>query len=118
MKLGPILCQTPNLNSTYKPSRQMVVLAENEAHQMRAGYVALGTRFGSFPRVGFIVIHLPSRAVARFYNRWGTAERWIKEADKRRTGHGCRVSGSGQRNPVAIERSGVQPWQSLDGSWC
>src|SRR5665811_1574670 len=34
-----------------------------------------------FPRVGFIVTNLetPSRAVARFYNKRGTAEQWIKE---------------------------------------
>ncbi len=34
-----------------------------------------------FPRVGFIVTNLemPSRAVARFYNKRGTAERGIKE---------------------------------------
>ena len=34
-----------------------------------------------FPRVGFIVtnLHLPSRAVVRFYNKRGTAEQWIKE---------------------------------------
>jgi len=34
-----------------------------------------------FPRVGFIVTHptLPSRAVVRFYNKRGTADRWIKE---------------------------------------
>ena len=34
-----------------------------------------------FPRVGFIVTNLilPSRAVVRFYNRRGTAEKWIKE---------------------------------------
>src|SRR5713226_4792689 len=34
-----------------------------------------------FPRVGFIVtnLSLPSRAVVRFYNKRGTAERWIKE---------------------------------------
>ena len=34
-----------------------------------------------FPRVGFIVTNmvLPSRSVARFYNKRGTAEQWIKE---------------------------------------
>jgi Transposase DDE domain group 1 len=34
-----------------------------------------------FPRVGFIVtnLSLPSLAVVRFYNKWGTAEQWIKE---------------------------------------
>jgi hypothetical protein len=34
-----------------------------------------------FPRVGFIVTSLAvsSRAVVRFYNKRGTAERWIKE---------------------------------------
>ena len=34
-----------------------------------------------FPRVGFIVTNLEadSRAVVRFYNKQGTAERWIKE---------------------------------------
>jgi hypothetical protein len=34
-----------------------------------------------FPRVGFIVTNLEtdSRAVARFYNKRGTAEQWIKE---------------------------------------
>jgi hypothetical protein len=34
-----------------------------------------------FPRIGFIVTNLEtdSRAVVRFYNKRGTAERWIKE---------------------------------------
>jgi hypothetical protein len=34
-----------------------------------------------FHRVGFIVTNLgtDSRAVVRFYNKWGTAEQWIKE---------------------------------------
>ena len=32
-----------------------------------------------FPRVGFIVTNLDSRAVVRFYNKRGTAEQWIKE---------------------------------------
>jgi len=34
-----------------------------------------------FPRMGFIVTNLEtdSRAVVRFYNKWGTAEQWIKE---------------------------------------
>ena len=34
-----------------------------------------------FPRVGFIVTNLEtdSRAVVQFYNKWGTAEQWIKE---------------------------------------
>jgi hypothetical protein len=34
-----------------------------------------------FPCGGFIVtsLELPSRAVARFYNKRGTAEQWIKE---------------------------------------
>jgi hypothetical protein len=34
-----------------------------------------------FPRVGFIVtnLHLPSRAVVRFYDKRGTVEQWIKE---------------------------------------
>ena len=34
-----------------------------------------------FPRVGFIVtsMALPSRSLARFYNKRGTAEQWIKE---------------------------------------
>ena len=39
-----------------------------------------------FPRVGFIVSNmtLSSRSVVRFYNKRGTAERWIKEG---KTGH-------------------------------
>jgi hypothetical protein len=39
-----------------------------------------------FPRLGFIVtsFSLPSRAVVRFYNRRGTAKRWI-EAGKQAT---------------------------------
>jgi Transposase DDE domain group 1 len=34
-----------------------------------------------FPRVGFIVtnLRLPSRSVVGFYNKRGTAERWIEE---------------------------------------
>jgi hypothetical protein len=34
-----------------------------------------------YPRVGFLVTNLtlPIRAVARFYNKRGTAEHWIKE---------------------------------------
>ena len=37
-----------------------------------------------FPRVGFIVTNLgtPSQAVVRFYNKRGTAEQWIKEANQ------------------------------------
>jgi len=37
-----------------------------------------------FPRVGFIVTNLglPSPAVARFYNKRGTAEQWIKEGKR------------------------------------
>ncbi len=37
-----------------------------------------------FPRVGFIVTSLAvsSRAVVRFYNKRGTAERWIKEGEQ------------------------------------
>ena len=39
-----------------------------------------------FPRVGFIVTNLetPSRAVVHFYNKPGTAEKWIKRARTRR----------------------------------
>jgi len=38
-----------------------------------------------FPRVGFIVTNLEtdSRAVVRFYNKRGTAERWVKEGNRR-----------------------------------
>jgi hypothetical protein len=38
-----------------------------------------------FPRVGFIVTNLKGRAkkVARFHNRRGTAEHWIKEGRMR-----------------------------------
>src|ERR1035437_5878763 len=45
-----------------------------------------GTRaFSTSPPVGrrrgFVVtnVETPSRAVVRFYNKWGTAEQWIKE---------------------------------------
>jgi Transposase DDE domain group 1 len=45
-----------------------------------------------FPRVGFIVtnLQLPSRAVVRFYNKRGTAERWIKEG--KQAAHWTRLS--------------------------
>jgi hypothetical protein len=45
-----------------------------------------------FPRVGFIVtnLHLPNRAVVRFYNRRGTAELWIKEG--KQAAHWTRLS--------------------------
>src|SRR5438132_13500368 len=38
-------------------------------------------RVEPFPSVGFIVANLalPSRAVVQFYNKWRTAEQWIKE---------------------------------------
>jgi hypothetical protein len=51
-----------------------------------------------FPRVGFIVTNLtlPNRAVVRFYNKRGTAEQWIKEGNRRRTGRDCHVIGSGR----------------------
>jgi hypothetical protein len=51
-----------------------------------------------FPRVGFIVTNmaLPSRSVVRFYNKRGTAEQWIKEGSRRRTGRDYRVTGSGR----------------------
>ncbi|MBV8452833.1 MAG: hypothetical protein JOZ29_11240 [Deltaproteobacteria bacterium] len=39
-----------------------------------------------FSRVGFIVTNLTAsnQAVVRFYNKRGTAEQWIKEANRRR----------------------------------
>ena len=45
-----------------------------------------------FPRVGFIVTNLPlpNRAVVRFYNKRGTAEPWIEEGNRPRTGRDCR----------------------------
>ena len=45
-----------------------------------------------FPRVGFIVtnLHLPNRAVVRFYNTRGTAEQWIKEG--KQAAHWTRLS--------------------------
>jgi len=34
-----------------------------------------------FPRVGFVVTNFSPKpaGVVRFYNRWGTAEQWIKD---------------------------------------
>ena len=53
-----------------------------------------------FPRVGFIVTNLtlPSRAVVRFYNKRGTAEKWSKEGKQavKMTGLSCQ--------PVPVER--------------
>jgi hypothetical protein len=48
--------------------RQVVAKVEHHAGEL-------------FPHVGFIVtiLTLPSQAVVRFYNKRGTAERWIKE---------------------------------------
>jgi Transposase DDE domain group 1 len=44
-----------------------------------------------FPCVGFIVtnLRLPGRAVVRFYNKRGTAERWIKEGKQTAHRPGC-----------------------------
>jgi hypothetical protein len=54
--------------------------------QARRVVAKLEFHFGeSFPRVGLIVTHLTrvSRAVMRFYNERGTAEQWIKKANRR-----------------------------------
>ena len=53
---------------SWKTARRVVAKAEHHPGEL-------------FPRVGFIVTNLtlPSRAVVRFYNKRGTAERWIKE---------------------------------------
>jgi hypothetical protein len=52
----------------WKTARRVVAKVEHHAGEL-------------YPRVGFIVTNLtlPSRAVVRFYNKRGTAERWIKE---------------------------------------
>ena len=59
-----------------------------------------------FPRVGFIVTNLtlPSRAVARFYNKRGRAEQWIKEGKQavRMTRLSCHLFRS---NEVRLWRS-------------
>jgi hypothetical protein len=54
--------------ASWKTARRVVAKVEYHAGEL-------------FPRVGFIVTNLetPSRAVVRFYNKRGTAERWIKE---------------------------------------
>jgi hypothetical protein len=54
--------------ASWKTARRVVAKVEFHAGEL-------------FPRVGFIVTNLemPSRAIVRFYNKGGTAERWIKE---------------------------------------
>jgi hypothetical protein len=54
--------------ASWKTARRMVTKAEFHFGEL-------------FSRVGFIVTNLtlPSRAVVRFYNKRGTAGRWIKE---------------------------------------
>ena len=54
--------------ASWKTARRVVAKVEFHAAEL-------------FPRLGFIVTNLemPSRAVVRFYNKRGTAERWIKE---------------------------------------
>ncbi len=54
--------------ASWKTARRIVAKVEFHAGEL-------------FPRTGFIVTNLetPSRAVARFYNKRGTAEQWIKE---------------------------------------
>jgi Transposase DDE domain group 1 len=53
---------------SWKTARRVVAKVEHHAGELS-------------PRVGFIVTNmsLPSRGVVRFYNKRGTAERWIKE---------------------------------------
>jgi hypothetical protein len=54
--------------ASWKTARRVVAKVEFHAGEL-------------FPRVGFIVTNLetPSRAVVCLYNKWGTAEQWIKE---------------------------------------
>jgi hypothetical protein len=58
----------PYQAASWKKARRVVAKVEHHQGEL-------------FPRVGFIVtnLSLPSRAVARFYNKRGTAEQWIKE---------------------------------------
>jgi len=72
-----------------RPSHKRVVRYEGFLYQAEswktARHVVAKVEFHLgelFPRVGFIVTNLEtdSRAVVRFYNKRGTAERWIKEA--------------------------------------
>lgn len=58
--------------ASWKTARRVVAKVEFHAEEL-------------FLRVGFIVTNLetPSRAVVRFYNKWGTAEQWIKEGEQR-----------------------------------
>jgi len=57
--------------ASWKTARRVVAKVEFHAEEL-------------FLRVGFIVTNLetPSRAVVRFYNKWGTAEQWIKEGEQ------------------------------------
>src|SRR5665811_2403304 len=71
-----------------RPSHKLVVWYKGFLYQAASWKMArrvvatVEFHFGElFPRGGFIVtnLSLPSRAVARFYNKRGTAEQWIKE---------------------------------------
>ena len=71
-----------------RPSRKPLVRYKSFRYQAKSWttprrIVAKGEhhRGELFPRVGFIVTSmvLPSRSVVRFYNKRGTAEKWIKE---------------------------------------
>ncbi len=48
-----------------------------------------------FPRVGVVVtnVSLPAVGETHFYNGRATAEQWIKEGNRPRTGRGSRVTG-------------------------
>jgi hypothetical protein len=82
-----------------RPSHKPVVWSKGFLYQAASWKTArrvvarVEFHFGElFPRVGFIVtnLSLPSRAVVRFYNKRGTAERWIKEG--RQATHWTRLS--------------------------
>jgi hypothetical protein len=81
------LQQYPNRTPSHKP----VVWYKGFLYQAASWKTArrvvakVEFHFGElFPRVGFIVSNLetPGRAVVRFYNKWGTAEQWIKEGKR------------------------------------
>jgi hypothetical protein len=79
------LLKRPAGRPGYKPVIRYQSFLYQAASWKRARRVVAKVEFHLgelFPRVGFIVTNLTAsnRAVVRFYNKRGTAERWIKEA--------------------------------------
>ena len=96
---------TPVAVATIELSPSRTPLARHKRFQYQADSWTTARRFAKverhvdelFPRVGFIVTNLPlsNCPVVRPYNKRGPPSHGSRKASRRRTGHGCRVTGSG-----------------------